>query len=709
MSADADGPAAVQGSTPRFARIALFLALAIYVALRAGILVQAFDSVAMSMYELHPMGTLSWLMLTGTREIPLHAFYDNAGGQLLSAVLTVPLFALFGSSYLVLKLVPALLGAGALVVLWRLLERHVGPRAAALGALLFALGPATLVKYSLKSSGNHFENLFFTLLALAVASGALAAGSGRARRLAGAGAALGAAVAVFLGALLPLALLVGVHLGLVGWRRFAREMLPWLGGLAIGLAPLIVLNLTSGARGVGFLSAKFASEATRPDAGQILGRAFEFLFVDLFAAPTFPSVFGVPGWVANVLFLALFALALGALLPETARAAGRLMRGALTGGALPAGTAARPGELGSYLLVPLVLYVPLTALAFGASDLRLGGYGPPLEAGGYRYYLPTLLIGVILIAFLVERWWQVRPFSARAVAALALALGAVDLALLRPVGVPNAGLHYEGHFQRQLGRTLMGRRQNFDLETKLRQAEALPPIARARVYEGLGYYRFLVARVEGDLIETPRETIVQGIAAERLADVWRGAGADLRSSLLDQRFRGPALRLIERWAEEDPWVVERLVEGACGNWDMVPSMHLAAHLDETRRVTEVLAASHPQAVARGRGIESGRRLRRGMGRELPQLWEVELSLSPELRGEYLRGLGIGLADGDGRAGLGQAPAYLAGREPGVVFDGWWERWRELSPEGIGDAARGVEAELPEDWRVSWAAARSRAQ
>ena len=33
-------------------------------------------------------------------------------------------------------------------------------------ALLFALGPPALARYSVVCSGNHFENVFFTTLAL---------------------------------------------------------------------------------------------------------------------------------------------------------------------------------------------------------------------------------------------------------------------------------------------------------------------------------------------------------------------------------------------------------------------------------------------------------------------------------------------------------------------------------------------------------------
>ena len=145
--------------------LGLWAACALFLALRAAILFTDFDSVAMTSYELYPMGTLPSILLEGGIGIPLASYYDNAGGQLVTGLGAVPMYVLFGETYLALKLVPLVSGLGALIVLWFLLRAAFGTRAAWWGAFLFAFAPATLVKYSLKASGNHYENLFFTLLA----------------------------------------------------------------------------------------------------------------------------------------------------------------------------------------------------------------------------------------------------------------------------------------------------------------------------------------------------------------------------------------------------------------------------------------------------------------------------------------------------------------------------------------------------------------
>ena len=61
--------------------VGLGAAVLVYVALRALILVFAFDQVALVNYELYPMGTLP-KALEVARDFPLRLYYDNAAGQL---------------------------------------------------------------------------------------------------------------------------------------------------------------------------------------------------------------------------------------------------------------------------------------------------------------------------------------------------------------------------------------------------------------------------------------------------------------------------------------------------------------------------------------------------------------------------------------------------------------------------------------------------
>ena len=102
--------------------LALVSALLLYCVVRLGILVTNFDGVASPPFELYPMGTMAELALRGV-EFPIRYYYDNAAGQLVFGHVAIPFYALFGSTYFTLKLVPFTLGLGALVVLWWLLDR----------------------------------------------------------------------------------------------------------------------------------------------------------------------------------------------------------------------------------------------------------------------------------------------------------------------------------------------------------------------------------------------------------------------------------------------------------------------------------------------------------------------------------------------------------------------------------------------------------
>src|SRR5689334_2768287 len=200
-------------AVPTRRRIAwgLLAALAAYVGLRALVLHTAFDEVALWMYELYPMGTMAEFLHRGI-DFPLRFYYDNAAGQILSGCLTWPFFALFGPCYLALKASPALMGVGVLILSWRWLDQCYGRLAANLAAWALALAPTTYLKYSVTNSGNHFENIFFSVLALASFARLQRLGASRGRLFVF-GLCAGLALFVFLGALLPIGILCVLHLG----------------------------------------------------------------------------------------------------------------------------------------------------------------------------------------------------------------------------------------------------------------------------------------------------------------------------------------------------------------------------------------------------------------------------------------------------------------------------------------------------------------
>src|SRR6185369_14951711 len=52
----------------------------------------------------------------------------------------------------------------------------------------------------------------------------------------------------------------------------------------------------------------------------------------------------------------------------------------------------------SVALLPFVLYLPLSALAFGLSNLVVYELSGPLRFSAFRYFLPVLLFGIVALA-----------------------------------------------------------------------------------------------------------------------------------------------------------------------------------------------------------------------------------------------------------------------------------------------------------------------
>ncbi|MBM3991971.1 MAG: hypothetical protein FJ298_13320, partial [Planctomycetes bacterium] len=370
--------------------LGLALALAAYAALRALALGTNFDEFAMPQFEQFPMGTLP--LLAGVEGgLPLSRVYDNSAGQLLTGWLALPSYALFGETYLALKLVPLCLGALALVLVWLTVRASAGERAALLAALVFALGPTTLVKYSTFASGNHFETLAFNALALWCTLRMHRRGVTPLRLLA-TGFTWGFAAFVFLGALSTVLLLALLHLGLRGPRATARD-LGWLGpGFALGIAPLAALNVWTDWRGFEFLHNKFTKEGSGADLGLVLERLGAFVGEHLLAATQYRDWGGLPGVLARVLFLGAFVAGYLLLVPAAWRGLRAALRGAL--GRPETGATRVDDALSTFLCA----YLPLTAVAFATSGLEIAPKDPPMEAEGYRYFNTHLFYATFVIA-----------------------------------------------------------------------------------------------------------------------------------------------------------------------------------------------------------------------------------------------------------------------------------------------------------------------
>jgi len=631
------GKGALTGGRP-----VLFLALAIYLISRGLLLYTAFDQVAVPAYELHPIGTVARDILGPSSSVPRWIYYDNAAGHYLTSPIAALLFRLFGPSYLALKLVSFVGMVPALLLLWSILRRTFGQRAAELGALLFALPPTTLAKYSLIVVGNHTENLPFLLLLLwAFLRAHRAAAPGSARwRFFLVGLCAGLNLLVFLGALLPIGLLFLTHLGLRGWRRTLADLPALVGGLALAASPLVLLNLTGESRGVGFLQAKFSGAGGGFDPGRTVRRTVAFFAVHLPRAGTYPDLALLPGRLAGWIFLACTAAALLVCLPPAWRAGRALLRGAL-------GRGLEDPALGPVLLVPLMLLLPLTALAFARSNLVIGGHGPPIEAAGYRYFLPHFLTAMLLIAVAFGRLWDGGGWARRAgflLASAALGTGLTTLTLIDPGAEPNLGAHYDGYNVRNHALSLQLKKNGLSKAQIVAYTESFMPLFRERIYFGLGFHNAWKAHMLGlpaDLTE-----LLAPYPEERRDDVARGVGA-----LLAHRPVGGALvipdaeRLAVAWIESGLPHAERVPEGMCTSWDPPLDYEVPRHLVRNRQMLARAPAALREPLARGFGLDCGRLLRRGIGVERDWIAREIEQLPQDLRPAFFHGLGAGLADG----------------------------------------------------------------
>ena len=405
-----------------------------------------------------------------------------------------------------LKLLPALLGLATLFLLWDLLATHVSRTAANLAALLFAVAPSTLVRYSVVCSGNHFENLFFTTLFLWLFyrhHGA--ADRGRVPTqgsLFWAWFGAGLAIFVFLGAIIPVGICVGMHVGLRGLWRSLRDAPVAIAGFFLGILPLIVINAVTSGRGLGFLSAKFEEGAGRAREGTIGERVEDFLGRGLVESGMFEGFGTFDSVTLGTMFVVAFAIAYLACVPGTLHAIFKFAVGLFGRGAAPAGG---PGLFDSAKLVPFVLYVPLAAVAYGIANFRLRGYQYPMVAGGYRYYLPTLLCAIVIVSVVCARAWDAWRASRapgasphRFAAPVALAgcalYGATAFTCATSVRLVdwsfarfNNGVHYDGYNYAQMARGLLSRRNDLTRERIAAHVAEWPSEVQERVIRALGF------------------------------------------------------------------------------------------------------------------------------------------------------------------------------------------------------------------------------
>jgi hypothetical protein len=623
-----------------------WLALLVFVALRALVLHTAFDEVGLWMYEINPMGTIAELALRGVR-VPAYFFYDNAAGQVLAGYLAVPAFLVLGSTYLALKLVPFAMGIGTFFLVFALLRDAFSMRAALLGAWLLALPPTTLFKYSIVCSGNHFENLFFTSIVLVLFYRMHAKGVTAARLLA-AGAAAGFSIFVFLGAVIPVGILALVHAWIRGARATLRDLPALLGGFLVGVAPLLALNAFTAGRGANYLAAKFG-ESDAPAAGapgSVTSRIGSYLFEKLPISAAYPAIGPVSAGILSSIFALAITIALVVALVSILRR-----------------NPERRFE--RVALLPFVLYLPLSALAFGLSNLVVYELQGPLRFSAFRYFLPVLLFGIVALSVVCARGLA-RGGPARAgAAALYAAAFLPGLANLRIVDWSFAstglGSKYDGYDLSKLARTLLAPKNHLGQEEITRYLGTFPGPLRARVARALGF-NLAVGQVlrDGHGLDAVRrgridlDALVAPYDAADREELARGAGIGARFLKISERAElEDLLALLARSRDglspETAPLLPAFLEGAAMTNPSLPlASAVAGVLGETggliQRARDAGASEIAAGLARGDGILCGALLRRGIASDRRTVEAAIENVPPELRVELYRGVGRGSAE-----------------------------------------------------------------
>ncbi|MCH2106213.1 MAG: glycosyltransferase family 39 protein [Planctomycetes bacterium] len=665
----------------------LTLSLALFVALRALLLHTAFDETVMPQYELYPMGTIPGLLF-GAGEIPLHYHYDNAAGQLFTGFAAAPLYLLLGESYLALKLVPFLLGVGGLIFLHLFLRENFSERAATIGSLFFALGPVpTMMKYSVFAGGNHFEHIPFAIFTLWCFYRLHREHGGSDRRwLFITGLAMGFQLFILLGALIPILLLCFVHLGTRGVRASLKDLTALAPGFLLGAAPLILINVATSGR-----SGSFVGATVPKDGPRFLDRALEFAVQRIDRAATFDDFLGMPAALAAWLFVAVTAVVWFACLPGALRGLRQLFRG------VSSGREGAPGLEGARL-VPLSLYLPGIVVVFALTNFKLYDLEPPMQAEGYRYYLPHFLFVLLLFSILCDRWLSAE--GAKRIAARALLSGGffaasfnltyLDLSFQRT----GAGGCYAGYNYVQTARALFKPTNlpvigNFpgswdewepDREAIITIIETFESPWREQLYIGAGwceaqkqYMANADATAKGEAFLDTREFLpaypkgVRGLVA-------RGAGLTARIFWREHKGRWSLAEWIRiQTPRPDPGVAE-VIAGANIPYEFPHAEREFGRLFELALKTmSELDPQRAEQFARGLGHLAGVVLERGVPSEVAELEERYHAVPVEKRNALLRGVGEQLAIASDEPHIPNTARRLTAPEGARTLDESFER------------------------------------
>ena len=194
----------------------------------------------------------AWELLNG-KSWPYQTYQlsDWECGTRLVVWLALPFTWLFGPSLLAIKLTGLTISTVTLAGLYLVCRRCYGLAAALIGALLYTFFPAPIYTYSVTAHGFHPDSMAILVFFFWLGAG-FYAGPRTRRRMFLVGLLGG--FAIFFAYISVLAVVAGLApLLWMAWRRkgAARAALPALvGGLALGVAPLLLYNLLNGFSGV---------------------------------------------------------------------------------------------------------------------------------------------------------------------------------------------------------------------------------------------------------------------------------------------------------------------------------------------------------------------------------------------------------------------------------------------------------------------------
>jgi hypothetical protein len=622
-------------------------AILVYLLLRSLILHSSFDAVCVANYEVGAMGNIAKIRVEGIGAVPLYRFYDNCGGHLMTGLFAAPLYALFGDSYLSLKLVPLLLGLGTMVLMWWILARHFSRGAANVAALLFACTPATLTKFSVVAMGSHFESLFFQLIVLALFLRIHCEGRGERSGpwYLGLGLAAGFCTFFYFGSGVILAVLALVHLTLRGLRRALRDLVWVLPGFVLGVSPLIWINVKTSGRASSFLDAKFQG-GEHSALGRWSARTEHFFRDVLPRAGAFEDLGPIPGRVAEWALIACLAAAWIWLGLEWLRKRGD-----------------RTDPFQRLKSAPLLLYFPLLVVFIGATTIEFKPYAAPVEAAEFRYLVPHFTYGAMLIGVAVASL-RARggpaALAGTSLATVALATGLFCLPIVDwSFARTGLGRHYDGFHFKQYGRFVLTQaeragpdgRPRADGELLATWLTELPPTMRGDAAIGVAHlitWREVAIEMQRSGGENLELNLLELLAPHTEAvhiDLARGVGSFLRKLTVSSKGQRERVRaLLERLAARDHPMNAFVAEGLCVDFGYALERKTRDMLDHSAEMEGVVPAVLSSSWRRGQGMHCGRLLRRGLPTDVERVLALAGTIPEPGRPEFWMGVGWGLAD-----------------------------------------------------------------